>query len=398
MIDWSAEAKQVEAFVVGLASHGLDLAPRTFAAWKAVETGWSWPENNNPCNILFIANLQRSQFSTEEEFLAAYRAEFEKFYKSPLMPWFNQSAPGPVNDVGMIVGWDTIPEAADAYAALINGMPAYKQLREAMQPGVTPEAFYSALANSAWGYHGNDSLMLQCYADAAPAEPGAPAAEPTQQAGLDATVSMTVDAFSDEFLFTLPAKGSKDAFTPGFQLDTGCAFAVFLNKGTADQLGVPNLGALNVAGVTGSAAAYKTEVQLQIGSEWFTLQGAVDETYAGWNLLGAAFLINNNLTLVVDVETKKLRFTTQQLTATAQPTPAVQLPQGVYTLDQIRMLVAYAERSRADAHGNGIMMQYWESVAAELRKLGAQFGYGQLRYLPQYTVPVLVPSDNSPII
>lgn len=108
---------------------------------------------------------------------------------------------------------------------------------------------------------------------------------------------------NDAFHFLLPCAGTVTALTP-FILDTG-AFEMLVTGVVADQLGLPNKGPIQIAGVTGSSEAYLSEVTIHPNSTSYTLQCVVDPSAIG-NLFGLQFFVHRGLWLYLDTKTAQL--------------------------------------------------------------------------------------------
>ena len=114
--------------------------------------------------------------------------------------------------------------------------------------------------------------------------------------------SFKVDTVSDSFQFPLSVEGPKTTAPVLFTLDTG-AFEMLLTGADALNLGLPNLGALTVGGVGGSASAFRSEVSFSLGTRRFANVPCIVDPSFDVNLFGARFFIDNKLTLVVDTKT-----------------------------------------------------------------------------------------------
>ncbi len=123
----------------------------------------------------------------------------------------------------------------------------------------------------------------------------------------------------DAFHFSLPLSYKGSATNSPFILDTG-AFELTVSQQTANSLGLPNLGSLTIAGVTGSAQAYNSEVDVQIGGQTYTrVSCVVDPSLAGTQLFGLRFFIDRKLQLTLNTVTQSLTITTGP---SASPNPS----------------------------------------------------------------------------
>lgn len=106
---------------------------------------------------------------------------------------------------------------------------------------------------------------------------------------------------ADDFVFTLDCTGPKGVASVPFVLDTG-AFEMLLTATEATAMGLPNLGAIQVAGVGGASTAYNSQVSFKLGDREFANVPCVVDTTFTQNLFGARLLIDNGLMLVVDAK------------------------------------------------------------------------------------------------
>lgn len=93
-------------------------------------------------------------------------------------------------------------------------------------------------------------------------------------------------------------------------LDTG-AFEMLLTQAVADKLQLPNLGASDVAGVTGSSAAYNSEVTVDFGGDlvFNNVHCTVDPEFTGNSLFGFRFFIDHKIAVTVNPVTGEVIFT-----------------------------------------------------------------------------------------
>ncbi|MCF8565162.1 retroviral-like aspartic protease family protein [Alicyclobacillus tolerans] len=102
---------------------------------------------------------------------------------------------------------------------------------------------------------------------------------------------------NDAFYFTLNVNGTD---VPGMIMDTG-AFELTFNGNVANQLGLPNLGAIQIGGVGGSASAYQSVCNLNIGGQTYSnVPCIVDPSFSGAGLFGLRFFVDNQLALALD--------------------------------------------------------------------------------------------------
>lgn len=108
---------------------------------------------------------------------------------------------------------------------------------------------------------------------------------------------------NDAFYFTLNVNGENVA---GMVMDTG-AFELTFNGQIANQLGLPNLGTIQIGGVGGNASAYQSVCNLVIGGRQYTnVPCIVDPNFSEAGLFGLRFFVDNNLALALDTVNDKL--------------------------------------------------------------------------------------------
>lgn len=105
---------------------------------------------------------------------------------------------------------------------------------------------------------------------------------------------------NDGFYFVVPL-GPSGAEQVMMHLDTG-AFEMLLTAEVADKLQLPNLGPLDVAGVTGNSSAYRSEVTVYFDADhvYEHVHCVVDPSYQGNPLFGFRFFIDHNLAVLVN--------------------------------------------------------------------------------------------------
>jgi len=92
----------------------------------------------------------------------------------------------------------------------------------------------------------------------------------------------------ESFRFTLTCTGPQGQAAVPFLLDTG-AFEMLLTQAVADQLGLPDLGTIEIQGVTGSASAYQSRVTVQLGTTTWTDVACIVDPSFSTNLFGFRF-------------------------------------------------------------------------------------------------------------
>ena len=113
----------------------------------------------------------------------------------------------------------------------------------------------------------------------------------------------------DAFHFSLPLSHKGNTANSPFILDTG-AFELTVSQQTASDLGLPNLGSLTISGVTGSATAYTSEVDVQIAGQTFAhVSCVVDPSLAGTQLFGLRFFVDRQLQLALNTVAQTLTIT-----------------------------------------------------------------------------------------
>lgn len=113
---------------------------------------------------------------------------------------------------------------------------------------------------------------------------------------------VSLQAYGDEMSPELTLTGPKDSVPTQMLLDTG-SFEVLLPQALADTLGLPNLGALQIQGVTGASEAYKSEVTITLpgGHVFEKIACVVDPSFTSsppllginfWEQAGLSFWLN----------------------------------------------------------------------------------------------------------
>jgi hypothetical protein len=120
----------------------------------------------------------------------------------------------------------------------------------------------------------------------------------------------------DAFVFSTPLAGPDNRPDPTpFILDTG-AFEMLLTAEVATALHLPKLGPIEIGGVGGSAAAYRSRVTIVLGTHTFgDTPCVVDPSFPGPSLFGLRFFIDNRLALTLDPASARLTI----LTADVRP-------------------------------------------------------------------------------
>jgi hypothetical protein len=147
-------ADNMQAFVNRLNADGMKLALPAAMAWANLEQGQveTWPENNNPFNVLFIGTL---------DMYNKVKGNMRAFAKST---W------GPVNNVGSVVSYPTIEDGADAvfavweyhnFAPFLASLNATEDATEQIK----------VIASSPWGPYspGQEGELVQLVAKFIPA-------------------------------------------------------------------------------------------------------------------------------------------------------------------------------------------------------------------------------------
>ncbi len=176
----------------------------------------------------------------------------------------------------------------------------------------------------------------------------------------ETTIQGTIAQDAFQFNLTLGYQGS--TMSSPFILDTG-AFELTLSEYTATALGLPNLGTLTIQGVTGSATAYQSEVDLQIGGQTYShVACIVDPSLGNTQLFGLRFFIDEQLQLALNPAAQTL--TIAAASSALQPTPAPSTPstpstppkQTVYTVE-------FTDKASADAFVRWAMSRGWKTKA-----------------------------------
>ncbi|MDQ0191174.1 retroviral-like aspartic protease family protein [Alicyclobacillus cycloheptanicus] len=117
---------------------------------------------------------------------------------------------------------------------------------------------------------------------------------------------------NDAFYFTLTVNGTQ---VPGMVMDTG-AFELTFNGEVARQLGLPNLGSIQIGGVGGTANAYQSECTLYLGGKTFhNVPCIVDPDFSDAGLFGLRFFVDNHLAMTLDPVHQELVILTPSTTA-----------------------------------------------------------------------------------
>ncbi|QSO52355.1 retroviral-like aspartic protease family protein [Alicyclobacillus curvatus] len=102
---------------------------------------------------------------------------------------------------------------------------------------------------------------------------------------------------NDLFLITLKVNGAK---VPRVVVDTGAA-ALILNGNVARRLKLPNLGSVQVVGVGGGTAGFRSRCDVQIGTRLFrSVPCVVIKRFSKPGMLGLKFFRDNHLSLYLD--------------------------------------------------------------------------------------------------
>lgn len=145
-----------------------------------------------------------------------------------------------------------------------------------------------------------------------------------------ATIKGTLS--QDAFHFNLVLGYQGLTLSSPFILDTG-AFEMALTEATASALGLPNLGALTISGVTGSAQAYKSEVDVDLGSTLYTnVHCIVDPSLQSDQLFGLRFFIDHQLELSLNTVTQTLTVA-KAGTTSSSPAPSPAPSQEAYAIE-----------------------------------------------------------------
>ncbi len=157
----------------------------------------------------------------------------------------------------------------------------------------------------------------------------------------------------DAFHFNLALGYQGNTMTGSFILDTG-AFELTLSEHTAATLGLPNLGTLTIQGVTGTATAYQSEVDLQIGGQTYAhVACIVDPSLGGTQLFGLRFFIDSQLQLTLNPAAQTLVIAAASSASQPAPTPPAQ---AAYTVE-------FTDKPSADGFVQWAAAQGWSSKA-----------------------------------
>lgn len=108
---------------------------------------------------------------------------------------------------------------------------------------------------------------------------------------------------NNAFYFSLSVNGGT---ADNMLLDTG-AFELTFNGDVANALGLPNLGSIQIGVVVGTAQAYQSICNLQIGDQTYTdVPCIVDLNFQGAGLFGLRLFVDNQLALQLDPNSQTL--------------------------------------------------------------------------------------------
>lgn len=159
----------------------------------------------------------------------------------------------------------------------------------------------------------------------------------------------------DAFHFDLALGYQGSTMSSPFILDTG-AFELTLSESTATALGLPNLGTLTVQGVTGSATAYQSEVDVQIGGQPFAhVPCIVDPSLGNTQLFGLRFFIDQQLQLTLNPTAQTLTIATASSSSQPSPAPSSQT-RTAYTVE-------FADQASADSFVQWATSRGWKTKA-----------------------------------
>lgn len=98
------------------------------------------------------------------------------------------------------------------------------------------------------------------------------------------------------------AQEPKTRYHIEFQLDTG-AYEPLINPADAQAMHLPNLGPIEIQGVTGTSQAYMSEMSVTIGGVTFrNIPCIVDPDFQDTSLFGYSFFSDNNYDLLVSLK------------------------------------------------------------------------------------------------
>jgi hypothetical protein len=195
-----------------------------------------------------------------------------------------------------------VAEARERYAAVARRLILWAASWGDAASGGWPRGV-PGLPPSGWQYAGNRELSSGVTIDLdmwRADTPGLwmPDTRPAATPALPLTVHGNSSSTLDRFTFPLTLTGTKP-YSLWILHDTG-AFELLLDGATAKACGAPNLGATEVAGVTGSSEAYWSEVDVTIAGRTWRRVSCVVDPGATESLWGYRFYQDHGYGLQID--------------------------------------------------------------------------------------------------
>lgn len=293
---------EVEQFMIDFHTElnklGMNINFDVLCAWKILETG-DTNIRNNPMNIIYQGSVSN--------FLNNHTR----------YPQFKNSLIGPVNNVGIIVGYPNVIDVAEAYfyiwSEFENGL--YRPYLDRINAtGATPMDQINAIIDSPWGYNKSTGQeLINVYQGIcnypSSIEPGETTEEPENSPVVNdpvpqtptvvvptliGKVPLTINPLGNQYLLTLSING-KDI---SCQLDTG-SFSFVFPQSVADELGLTNKGTITIQTPSGQGNAYLSDCNVVIGNTTYNnVNAIIDPAETGPVLVGANLWVEYQLTLV----------------------------------------------------------------------------------------------------
>jgi hypothetical protein len=265
-----------------------------------------------PDNLLILADIEASWNPTQEWFcgwadtIRASRAwKSGGVYGAPSAPNFWQpllAARAANANAALLVLWAAQPVTGISTAA---NMPEWGPETDGNCPVVAWQ-YYEGQQGDAYGGLVDLDEVNSDYMQVLWSAPKAPESALQGLARL-AQVQGQVDPAADKLAIPVTFAGPAGSQDQTIVLDTG-AFELLLTGQTAAALGLPNLGALQVEGVTGSAPAYYSRVDVTVGGQHFPAVPCVVDPSAPFQLFGLRLFIDQHLALVANLTTGLVEF------------------------------------------------------------------------------------------
>lgn len=290
---------------ISLAS-GIGL-PTTMCLFVDVEAGWS------PTQAWFEGWADTMRAGPYWKAGGVYCAPFAPGFYTP----FLAARQGNVNAAVMVI-WAAQPVTGISTA---RNMPEWGPATDG-NTEVVAWQYYEGRPGDAYGDSvdldqvGSDFQGVWAPAPKVASSPTSTAAAPAQSStpyttpgGLveQFSVQGAVDRATDKFTFPATFAGPGGSADLNITLDTG-AFELMLSGPDAQGLSLPNLGAMQVGGVTGASPGYWSQVNATVAGHTFEAVPCVvdPEAPSGGSLFGLRLFIDHQLALLLDTVAQQL--------------------------------------------------------------------------------------------